>query len=38
MTKLDVATLDKLRGTVQLCEPDIFGYDLDYINDTMHWT
>ena len=20
-----------------LCETDIFGYDLEYINDTMQW-
>jgi len=22
---------------VGLCETDIFGYDLEYINDTMQW-
>ena len=35
--KLDAASLEKLRGAVGLCETDVFGYDLEYINDTMQW-
>ena len=34
---LDQASLDKLRAAVELCEKDIFHYDLDYVYDGMKW-
>ena len=37
LDKLDDASLEKLRAAVALCEPEVYEYDLKYINETMGW-
>ena len=37
LDKLDEASLEKLRGAVAMCEPDVYEYDLKYINETIGW-